>query len=229
MDVLAIQRALKAQNFDPGPLDGIWGRLTMGAVEAFQRARGLNVDGMLTQATSDAILAQAPAQAPSSGLVWLDEAERLRGTKEVAGSGSNPAIVDWAKQLDIDYSGDDVPWCGLFTAHCVGATLPSEPLPNNPLGARNWNKFGSQIQPRLGAVLVFWRGSKDGWQGHVGFYAGEDSDAYHVLGGNQSNKVSIARVGKDRFLGARWPRTVPVTGPGAVAGTAGGGLSTNEH
>ena len=229
MDVLAIQRALKAQGFDPGPLDGIWGRLTMAAVQAFQRARGLSADGMLTRTTSDAILSQAPPQVAASGLVWLDEADRLRGTKEVAGSGSNPAIVDWAKQLDIDYVGDDVPWCGLFTAHCIGATLPTEPLPNNPLGARSWNKFGVQVQPRLAAVLVFWRGTRDGWQGHVGFYAGEDSDTYHVLGGNQSDRVNIARLEKGRLLGARWPKTVPVSGPGAVAGTGGGALSTNEQ
>ena len=29
----------------------------------------------------------------------------------------------------------------------------------------------------------------------------------HVLGGNQSNAVTVARIAKDRLLGARWPRS----------------------
>lgn len=38
------------------------------------------------------------------------------GTKEAQGSRNNAAILDWAKDLDIHYPGDDVPWCGLFVA-----------------------------------------------------------------------------------------------------------------
>ena len=51
----------------------------------------------------------------------------------------------------------------------------------------------------LGDVLVFARGNG----GHVGIYVGEDFEAFHVLGGNQSDRVSIARKPKARALGAR--------------------------
>ena len=36
-----------------------------------------------------------------------------------------------------------------------------------------------------------------------GVYVGEDRDAYHVIGGNQGDRVSIARKPKSRLLGAR--------------------------
>ncbi|HZG46658.1 MAG TPA: hypothetical protein VEZ41_10420 [Allosphingosinicella sp.] len=64
-------------------------------------------------------------------------------------------------------------------------------------------------------MLVFWRGDRDGWKGHVGFYVGEEpkqgnTTVYHVLGGNQSNKVCVARLAANRLLAARWPATAPM-------------------
>ena len=63
----------------------------------------------------------------------------------------------------------------------------------------------SDIEPVIGAVLIFERGSG----GHVGFAIGQDDTAFYVLGGNQSDAVTVARVAKSRLLGARWPATVP--------------------
>jgi len=62
----------------------------------------------------------------------------------------------------------------------------------------------------------------------VGFYAGEDASAFHVLGGNQSDSVSIARVARTRLLGARWPATAPRIAGGITERVGGGALSTNE-
>lgn len=228
MNVRAIQRALKKLGFDPGPVDGIWGRKTLGAVEAYQEVNGLPVTGLVDPRTERHIIAQAGKVQNSSALVWFEEAERLRGLQEVPGSGDNPVIMDWADDLDIHYPGDDVAWCGLFVGHCVAATLPKEPLPNNPLGARNWLKFGKKVDPEPGAVLVFWRGSKNGWRGHVGFYEAEDSKAFHVLGGNQSDKVCSVRIAKSRFLGARWPTSAMVLNGGPVETAEAGDLSVNE-
>jgi hypothetical protein len=61
------------------------------------------------------------------------------------------------------------------------------------------------VQPVTGAVLIFERGSG----GHVGFAIGQDITHFYVLGGNQSDAVTIARIAKSRLLGARWPATVP--------------------
>lgn len=238
MDITQIQQALKARGFDPGEIDGAWGRRTIAAVKAFQQAQGLGVDGIVGPQTARALANGAAAPAggqPAAGgqatgpLVWFEEARRLLGTKEVPGPDSNPVIMSWAKQCNLDYSGDDVPWCGLFAAHCVAATLPEEPLPKSPLLARSWLKFGKDTQPVQGAVLVFWRGSKNGSSGHVGFYRSEDSAAYHVLGGNQSDSVSTCRVSKERLLGARWPLTAAtLSGAKVQASDAGQPLSHNE-
>jgi uncharacterized protein (TIGR02594 family) len=77
----------------------------------------------------------------------------------------------------------------------------------NPAGARNWLNFGVPLpRPAVGSVVVFWRGSKSGWSGHVGFVIGRDAkDNLMVLGGNQGDMVSIKPFGRDRVLGYRWP------------------------
>ena len=55
--------------------------------------------------------------------------------------------------------------------------------------------------------MVFWRISEHSGKGHVGFYTGEDDDAYRILGGNQSNSVCYQWVSKTRFKAALWPAT----------------------
>jgi hypothetical protein len=88
--------------------------------------------------------------------------------------------------------------------------LPDEPLlgalGTNPYWARNWLLFGQLVQPITGSVLVFERGSG----GHVGFAVGQDDTHFYVIGGNQSDAVTVARIAKSRLLGARWPTTVPL-------------------
>ncbi|MCB1713295.1 MAG: hypothetical protein KDH96_12745, partial [Candidatus Riesia sp.] len=58
-------------------------------------------------------------------------------------------------------------------------------------------------EPKIGDIVVFWRGTRDGWQGHVAFYIREDADGIFVLGGNQSNQVCIAEYPKNQLLGYR--------------------------
>ncbi|WP_194791892.1 TIGR02594 family protein [Pseudomonas sp. UFMG81] len=212
--VRAIQEALISKGFFPGEVDGVWGRRTIAATRAFQAKMGLEVDGIVGPNTAKALFGDSKLVSASPLLPWLAEAEQLLGTKEVRGDRNNPVILNWADDLDIHYSGDEVPWCGLFVGHCIAATMVDEILPGNPLGARQWERFGDPIEPRLGAIMVFWRVSKTAGLGHVGFYTGEDETAYRILGGNQSDKVCFTWVSKDRFLRARWPRTALSLGGG---------------
>ena len=85
---------------------------------------------------------------------------------------------------------------------CIRVAVPDEPLLGalgaNPYLARNWLLFGREVQPITGAVLIFSRGSG----GHVGFTIGQDDTHFYVLGGNQSDAVTIARIAKSHLLGA---------------------------
>lgn len=161
----------------------------------------------------------------------LLEALKTYGTAEKAGAGSNPSILTWAKATGQDkiYTNDATAWCGLWMAYV--SLQAGWDVPLNPLAARNWLSFGvPQSTAMLGDVLVFWRGSKSGYQGHVGMYVGEDVQAFHVLGGNQSDRVMIKRIAKDRLLGARrcrWRINEPAN-VRRVGLAASGALSTNE-
>lgn len=221
MRIRDIQLQLAARGYTPGAIDGIWGRRTQAAVRQFQSRNGLEPDGIVGPLTLAALFSGAPASAGPSPvsmpslddptLVWFQEARRLIGTKEKPGVGSNPVILDWASDqgLKKDYSDDEIAWCGLFVGHCISATLDREPTPPSLLSARAWERFGIKTSPTPGAIMVFWREDRQGWKGHVGFYAGEDDTAYRILGGNQSNSVSLAWITKERFVTARWPSTVP--------------------
>jgi uncharacterized protein (TIGR02594 family) len=225
-----VQRRLVKLGFNPGPIDGIRGRMTVAAVKRFQASHHLVADGIVGPRTYAALFGEAePGVLPHyDDMPWFQEALHLIGTREVAGPEANEVILDFADTIDIDYADDDIPWCGLFVAHCIGAMLGDEPLPANPLGARNWLTFGEACEPQLGSVLVFWRGKKNGWQGHVGFYHGEDSAHFHVLGGNQSNAVNIMKIERKRLLGARWPLTAGEPTGRKIAGGSGVAVSENE-
>jgi uncharacterized protein (TIGR02594 family) len=234
MNTRDIQNALKTAGFDPGPIDGVRGRRTIAAIRQFQAQNDLVVDGIVGPKTAAKLFGSTIPQdekfAIPTTMPWLEEAFHLIGTREQPGRGSNEAIIGWAEDLEItSYGDDDIPWCGLFTAHCIGSQLPEEPLPGNPLGARRWQSFGTGVSPQFGAVMTFWRGSRNGWKGHVGFYWAEDNTAYHILGGNQSNAVTITRIAKERLLEARWP--VSAMAPANItraAATNGKLLSQNE-
>ncbi|WP_017346503.1 NlpC/P60 family protein [Pantoea sp. A4] len=209
-----IQKRLQVLSIDPGPIDGVYGRKTINALKIFQSKNNLVVDGIPGKKTLAALFPSQNVDLPAQqsvfrlDLVWLNEARRLLGVREKLGPGSNIIILDWANDLDIHYPDDEIPWCGLFVAHCLGSTLQDESLPTNPLLARSWKNFGVDAQPTPGAVMVFWRKSKEGVSGHVGFYVGEDENNYRILGGNQGDSVSIAWIAKNRYLTSRWPSCV---------------------
>lgn len=230
MKILDVQNALAALGLKPGPLDGIWGRQTVAALRDYQSRNGLVPDGVLGPMTFASLFPQVavPAGFGQPGLVWFKEATRLQGTKEKPGSGSNSTILDWAGAMGISYAGDDIAWCGLFVGHCITATLDREPTPATLLRARSWKSFGIATKPTLGAVMVFWRKSLASGLGHVGFYAGEDDGAYRILGGNQTDSVSLAWIAKDRLISARWPATVAPPVPQAVRVARTDTLSWNE-
>ena len=53
--VAALQVGLRAHGFDPGPVDGVRGRLTTHALLAFQRKHGIRATGLVGRATRHAL------------------------------------------------------------------------------------------------------------------------------------------------------------------------------
>jgi uncharacterized protein (TIGR02594 family) len=206
---LDIQRRLDELGYDPGPLDGVRGRRTIAAVEKFQRASHLKADGLVGPQTLRALFGGAPVAAAETAdaTPWMDIAMSKKGLRENADNAELRAFLKSGGGTVGDPA--KVPWCGDFVESCIAVALPREPLPANPYAAINWIKWGQSCKPQYGAVLVFWRGTPNGWQGHIGFYAGEDATHFHVLGGNQSNAVTISRIAKSRLRadGCRWPST----------------------
>jgi uncharacterized protein (TIGR02594 family) len=234
---LWLNTRLRAYGAYDGVVDSVFGRASIEALKRFQVAEKLSVTGQADEATVEAlrleprgtIVKVVPAPALPAEPIWMREARRFMGLTEIPGPKSNPTILGWAEALGGwiagYYRNDDTAWCGLFMAHCVGAVLPQEKLPANPLGALEWNKFGSALSaPVPGAILVF---SRTGG-GHVGLYVGEDDANYVVLGGNQGNKVKLSLVEKSRCVGIRWPKTGGVPVGGRVRTTLAEEVSRNE-
>ena len=100
-------------------------------------------------------------------------------------------------------------WCAAF----VNTILLENDIPTSaevspyPLMARSFLSWGEEVEePKQGDILVFERG-ESGWQGHVGFYVStkkvNGETYYNVLGGNQSNSVSIELYPESKLLSIR--------------------------
>lgn len=76
-------------------------------------------------------------------------------------------------------------------------------MPKDWFRALAWAEAGEHLTaPAYGCIAVFNRAGG----GHVGFVVGRDrAGNLMILGGNQGNKVSIARFAKDRVVAYIWP------------------------
>lgn len=221
--VIEVQKRLKELGYYKGSIDGVEGPLTRNAIVRFKRDRGLRARPFIGPITYEALFGSDITE--ESTIPWFAEAMRMKGLHE---RRNRTALVKWFDKSVSWIDPRTVPWCGAFVASSLRAWNPQIELPENPLGARNFLKFGQECKPQLGALMIFWRGSKKGWKGHIGFYYGEDSKYYYVLGGNQSNAVTITRISKHRLLGARWPNNTPINGKVIRMSSNGIPITTNE-
>lgn len=183
--VYLVQQGLAELGYDPGPLDGVYGPKTSAAIMA----------------------AGVAGFAPKSAVVelpWITHGLTALGWHEVTDKAKLQAwLKSGGKAL-----GDPaaLPWCGDFVETAMALALPGERLPENPFFAQNWATFGAVTAPTRGAVVAFkWSASS----GHVGFLMGQHGANYVVLGGNQSNRVSIAEFPKSAAIATRWPSSFP--------------------
>lgn len=122
---------------------------------------------------------------------------------ELPGAQQHPAI-QWGHMLSglTSETPDEVAWCSsLANWVCWLLRLPR----SKSAMARSWLNVGMPIpleDARPGYdVVVLERGSAP--SGHVGFFAGLEGPFVHILGGNQSNGVTVAAFDKAHVLGVR--------------------------
>jgi uncharacterized protein (TIGR02594 family) len=136
---------------------------------------------------------------------WIRRAYNDIGLTEVAGPRAATRVLEMFRLSGhAQIQDDETAWCSA-AANCwmIEAGIPG----TGSLAARSWLNWGRPLDhtaslPR-GAVLIFRRGS--GWQGHVCFLLADYGDRLRVIGGNQSNAVTVATYSRDGLIGARWP------------------------
>lgn len=135
----------------------------------------------------------------------FENAWNYYGLKEVEGPDSNPQILEMIRKY-ASWVNDDsaIAWCAMGMHYVF--TECGYPVPDDPYKARSWIGYGVKVSDigiaQAGDVLVFWRGSKEGTQGHVTFMLNVTEDGKHVncYGGNQDNAWCIRRYALNRLL-----------------------------
>lgn len=210
MDYFEIQDALKRAGFYHSSVDGIYGPLTRLAIIEFKASQGLPSTAFLGQSTLRRLLHPDTKTTPRDiDTPWVNEIGRHLGLHE---RFNNRELRAWLS-ADGRTLGDPavLPWCGDAVQTALALSLPNDRLTgatlSNPYLARNWLEYGEECRAGFGAVVVFYRGRKDGHSGHVGFVMGYDAMTKRILvrGGNQDNRVSDAWLDEKRVLGFRRP------------------------
>jgi uncharacterized protein (TIGR02594 family) len=164
--------------------------------------------------------------------LWLSNARSELGTKEFPGTPDNPRIIKY--WVDANLAGvadgqDEVPWCAAF----VGSMLHrANQQGSGKANARSYSTWGRNLlSPVLGCVVVLSR-PPNAWQGHVGFYVSSDraKRLIRIIGGNQSDSVSVADFSIDRIVSLRWPasQTILPEWVGPIPSVSSGPMSNRE-
>ena len=157
----------------------------------------------LAQATTayNLLLQTAPPLVAVAGVpVWITLARKYLGTKEAAGTADNPLIVSWDKlmtTLPASMDHDATPWCAIFVHAMLLLSGYKGKIIESAL-AVDWRKFGVHVDdPRAGDVVVFDFGGGDH---HVAFVISVTGGMVHVIGGNQSDAVTLASYSTDYVM-----------------------------
>lgn len=142
----------------------------------------------------------------TTSAAWLDQAWAAFGVAETRGAASNTDILAFLRDAGHpEVRSDDVAWCAAFVGACLER---AHRRCTRSLMARSYLSFGEPLsEPRTGAIAVLSRGS-DPALGHVGFVVGVAPGRIHLLGGNQSDSVSVQSFPLERVLAFRWPSEV---------------------
>jgi uncharacterized protein (TIGR02594 family) len=140
-------------------------------------------------------------------------AARYAGLRELPGSAHAHFIQAWLEAAGMPHgSADEVPWCAAFMYHV--AWLLDLDTPELPARARSWLTVGAPVKlddAEYGDVVVLSRGASSPGPdvldapGHVGILlvCEGSGDGLYLIGGNQSDAVTVQRFPASRVLGVR--------------------------
>jgi len=218
-EVRLLSRNLKALGYYSGPLLSTFDNALLKAVKAFQMQnadaenRPLVVDGIVGPVTEWAIqrklgnatirpsapaslnMPAAGASATARGALNVALAEMMAGNGEVGGNNMGPHVRKYLNGI----IAPPADWCAGFVSFCFKNS--GHPMPfKYTLGARDLLRqmrsrgFGatpSDANPPLpGDIIVWWRGSPSGWQGHVGIVHSYANGLVRTIEGNKTPKVN---------------------------------------
>ena len=92
--VRSLQRRLDSSGFRPGPIDGLFGSRTEHAVELFQGAHGLVVDGIAGPVTLSALRTPATELFPGAGYAGAGSGAVRRLQRQLRRDGFSPGPID---------------------------------------------------------------------------------------------------------------------------------------
>lgn len=149
---------------------------------------------------------------------WLTEGIKDLGFHE---TGENQGIEHFIKDAHAGQLGD--PWCAIAMNAWLERAGIHGTRSASSQSFRHDANFVKLDGPALGAIAVYWRGSKGSGLGHVGMYVGETATQVLTLGGNESDAVRKQFEPKSRLLGYWWPKSepLPAIGPTMVKDAAG--------
>lgn len=163
----------------------------------------------------------------SPELLHVGIARSYLGLKEIGVTNKHPTIDAWAKTLSGKWLIGQ-PWCGTFMAQVFKEAGLSTKVPKEFFRAKAWESAGTKLdKPAYGCVVTF---TRDGG-GHVGIVVGKTkSGMLKVLGGNQSNAVTIQDFDPKRVTSYRWVSSgsVPLEHRYDLPVLPAGKISTNE-
>lgn len=156
--------------------------------------------------------AKSAIKAPQAWMDWAHREATDGIAEEPNRDNRGPVIRRYITLAKTGVEGD--PYCAIV----VNAALEQAGIPGTRSAmARSFEhnpNFVKLAGPAYGAITTFWRGSKTGGLGHVGFYVGETANHVYTLGGNQGDDFNESPFPKDGksfgLVGYYWPKSVPL-------------------
>jgi hypothetical protein len=125
-------------------------------------------------------------------------AEIMAGASEIGGNNKGPFVEKYHRNNPALLGAE---WCASFVSFCFeqAADTLGEPMPfNYTAGARDvraqfrakgWGYRAGEALPMPGDVVVWWRGERNGFQGHVGLVHHYAHGILYTIEGNKTKRV----------------------------------------